>query len=72
MGLYEEPLSISLLEFGMGTLLANFHLPFAWYYVVVYSRFKYAREECESNWILPSYQDSTTAWMVEIIMEVTQ
>ena len=26
MGLYEEPLSMSLLGFGMGTLLANFHV----------------------------------------------
>ena len=26
MGLYEEPLSVSLLGFGMGTMLANFHM----------------------------------------------
>ena len=26
MGLYEEPLSMSLLGFGMGTMLDNFHL----------------------------------------------
>ena len=26
MGLYEVPLSMSLLGFGMGTMLANFHL----------------------------------------------
>ena len=26
MGLYEVPLSMSLLGFGMGTLLANFHM----------------------------------------------
>ena len=26
MGLYEVPLSVSLLGFGMGTLLANFHV----------------------------------------------
>ena len=25
MGLYEVPLSMSLLGFGMGTMLANFH-----------------------------------------------
>ena len=25
MGLYEVPLSVSLLGFGMGTMLANFH-----------------------------------------------
>ena len=26
MGLYEVPLSVSLLGFGMGTMLANFHV----------------------------------------------
>ena len=26
MGLYELPLSLSLLGFGMGTVLANFHM----------------------------------------------
>ena len=26
MGLYELPLSMSLLGFGMGTMLANFHM----------------------------------------------
>ena len=26
MGIYEVPLSISLLGFGMGTMLANFHM----------------------------------------------
>ena len=26
MGLYEVPLSMSLLDFGMGTVLANFHM----------------------------------------------
>ena len=26
MGLYEAPLSMSLLGFGMGTMLANFHM----------------------------------------------
>ena len=26
MGLYEVPLSISLLGFGIGTMLANFHV----------------------------------------------
>ena len=26
MGLYEVPLSVSLLGFGMGTMLANFHM----------------------------------------------
>ena len=32
MGLYEVPLSMSLLGFGMGTMLANFHV--CWYDVV--------------------------------------
>ena len=27
MGLYEVPLSVSLLGFGIGTMLANFHVP---------------------------------------------
>ena len=26
MGLYEVPVSMSLLGFGMGTMLANFHM----------------------------------------------
>ena len=26
MGLYEVPLPMSLLDFGMGTMLANFHM----------------------------------------------
>ena len=26
MGLYEVPLSVSLLDFGIGTMLANFHV----------------------------------------------
>ena len=26
MRLYEEPLSVSLLDFGIGTMLANFHV----------------------------------------------
>ena len=26
MGMYEVPLSMSLLDFGMGTMLANFHM----------------------------------------------
>ena len=47
MGLYEVPLSMSLLGFGMWTMLANFHD--VWYYVVVKSRFQHAREECESK-----------------------
>ena len=46
MGLYEVPLSMSSLGFGMGTMLANFHMC---YYAVVKSRFKHARKECESK-----------------------
>ena len=42
MGLYEVPLSVSLLGFGIGTMLANFH-------VFVKSSFKHTREECESK-----------------------
>ena len=33
MGLYELPLSMSLFCFGMGPILANFHI--MWYYVVL-------------------------------------
>ena len=46
MGLYEVLLSMSLLGFGMGTMLANFHM---WYYVGVKSSFQHVREECESK-----------------------
>ena len=35
MGMYEVPLPLSLFGFGMGTMLANFHV---WYYVGVKSR----------------------------------
>ena len=42
MDLYAVPLSMSLLGFGMGTMLANFH-------VFVKSSFKHTREECESK-----------------------
>ena len=48
MGLYEVPLSMSLLGFGMETMLANFHI-IMWYYVGVKNSFQHAREECESN-----------------------
>ena len=47
MGLYDVPLSMFLLGFGMGTMLANFHS--VWYYVGVKSSFQHAREECESK-----------------------
>ena len=41
------PLSISLLGFGMGTMLANFHI----YSIMFVERavFQHAREECESK-----------------------
>ena len=45
MGLYEVSLSMSLLGFGMGVNVKQ--LPYVWYYVVVKSSFKHAREECE-------------------------
>ena len=47
MGLYELPLSMSLLGFGMETYVSQ--LPYVWYYVVAKIRFKHAREECESK-----------------------
>ena len=46
MCLYQVPLSMSLLRFGMGTMLANIHV---WHYVSVKSRFQHAREEYESK-----------------------
>ena len=46
MGLYEVPLFMPLLGFGMGTLLANVHVCSI---VVIKSRFKHAHEECESR-----------------------
>ena len=44
MSMYEVPLSMCMLGFGMGTMLA-----IMWYYVVVKSTFKDAHEECESK-----------------------
>ena len=43
MGLYEVPLSMSLLGFGMGTMLANFHR------CCIKISFQHAHEECESK-----------------------
>ena len=43
MDMYEVPLSTSLLGFGMGTMLANFHMCGNMLY------FQHAREECESK-----------------------
>ena len=47
MGLYEVPLSMSLLGCGMGDYVSQ--LPYVWYYVGVKSSFQHAREECESK-----------------------
>ena len=47
MGLYEVPLSVSLLGFGIGDYVSQ--LPCVRYYVFVKSSFKHTREECESN-----------------------
>ena len=44
MGLHEVPLSVSLLGFGIGTMLAQ--LPCVRYYVFVKSSFKHTRDEC--------------------------
>ena len=46
MGMYEVPLSVSLLGFGIGTVS---QLPYVRYYVFVKSSFKHTREECESK-----------------------
>ena len=46
MDLYEVPLSMSLLGFGIGTVS---QLPCVRYYVFVKSSFKHTREECESK-----------------------
>ena len=45
MGLYEVPLSMSLLDFGDYVS----QLPYVLYYVGVKSSFQHAREECESK-----------------------
>ena len=45
MGLYEVPLSVSLL--GFGDFVS--HLLYVWYYVGVKSSFQHGREECESK-----------------------
>ena len=47
MDLYEVPLSMSLLDFGIGTMLANFHM--CGIFVGVKSSFEHARGECESK-----------------------
>ena len=35
MGLYEVPMSVSLLGFGIWTMLANFHVGIIYYYYVL-------------------------------------
>ena len=48
MGLYEVPLSMSLLGFGMGTLLANIHMC-GIMLVLIKRSSQPAREECTSK-----------------------
>ena len=43
MGLYDVPLSMSLLGFGIETMLANFHM------CGIKSSFQHARGECEAK-----------------------
>ena len=45
MGLYDMSLSMSLLGFGLVTMLANFHM--CGIMMVLKSRFQHACEECE-------------------------
>ena len=46
MGMYEVPLSMSLLGFGIGTMLANFYMCG----IMLLSRaFKHARDKCDSK-----------------------
>ena len=47
MGLYEVPLSVSLLVFWDRDYVSQ--LPCVRYYVFVQSSFKHTREECESK-----------------------
>ena len=46
MGLYEVPLSLSLLDFGMGTMLTNFHMCGI---MLLLRAYKHTCEECESK-----------------------
>ena len=48
MGLYEVPLSVSLLGFRIGTMFVS-QLPCVRYYIFVKSSFKHTCEECESK-----------------------
>ena len=47
MDLYEVPVSMSLLGFGMGTMLANFHM--CGIMLLLRTVLKHAREKCESK-----------------------
>ena len=47
MGLYEVPLSMSLLGWGLNHYVSQ--LPYMWYYVCIESSFQHASEECESK-----------------------
>ena len=47
MGLYEVPLSVSLLGFGIWTMLANFHVCGIMF--LLRAVFKHTRQECESK-----------------------
>ena len=47
MGLYEVPLSMSLLDFGIGIMLANFHM--CGIMLVLRAVFNMLFEECESK-----------------------
>ena len=47
MGMYEVPLSMSLLDFGIGTMLANFHM--CGIMLVLRAVFNNVREECGST-----------------------
>ena len=47
IGLYDVPLSMPLLDFGMGTILAIFHICSIIFFLK--SRFKHAREGCGSK-----------------------
>ena len=47
MGLFEVPLSMSLLGFGKGTMLVNFHM--CGIMLLLRGSFKLARDGCESK-----------------------
>ena len=49
MGLYDVPLSMCLLGYGIWDMDYGNQPPYVWYYVGVKSSFLHAREECESK-----------------------